>query len=64
MSAHLEDDEPLYDPDDMMKLLKLNTKKHLYKLIERGQAPPSIRIGRSVRFVPRDYREWLESRKG
>ena len=58
------EDEPLYDPDDMVRLLKLKTKQHLYKLIERGQAPPSIRVGRYVRFRPRDYREWLEQVKG
>lgn len=57
-------EEPLYDVDEMMALLNLKTKKHLYKLCERGQGPPFIRVGRYLRFVPRDYREWLESRKG
>lgn len=55
--------EPMLTPMQMAELLGIK-RKHLYKLVERGQAPPSLRVGRSLRFVPRDYREWLERRKG
>lgn len=59
-SENLE--EPMYDADDVARILKLN-KKTLYTLIRRGQGPPSIRIGHRLRFPPRGFREWLDLRK-
>lgn len=59
---HELEDEPLWDADTMAKMLGVK-KKTLYTLVQRGQAPPSIRVGRNLRFVPRGYREWLDQRE-
>jgi len=55
--------EPLLTAKEMAALLQVH-RKRLYRLVESGEAPPSIRIGNEIRFPPRDFRLWLESRKG
>lgn len=54
--------ELLWDAETMARILGIK-KKTLYTLVQRGQAPPSIRVGRTLRFIPRGYEKWLEQRE-
>lgn len=35
----------------------------IYQWNHKGTGPPPIRVGRYLRFDPREVREWLEMRK-
>jgi excisionase family DNA binding protein len=54
--------EPLLDVAALAGWLGL-TAKGVYNLVEAGQAPPSIRIGRRLRWRREDVEGWLEAQR-
>ena len=54
--------EELLTIDDLSKLLKID-RKGAYARLEKGQLPPALRIGRSLRWRAEAVRIWLENRE-
>jgi len=56
-------DEPyLLTGDDVAALLR-TTRKAIYTMVERGQLPGVIRIGRRIRFHRADLLDWLRQKR-
>ena len=51
----------LMRPDEAAKALAISPRT-LWALANRGEIP-CVRIGRSVRYDPRDLQDWIEQRK-
>lgn len=54
-------DEPLVDMKEITKLTGL-TDKWFYKLIQEGQFPKPIKLGRSSRWQKSEVEAWLQER--
>lgn len=54
-------DEPLVDMKEITKLTGL-TDKWFYKLIQEGQFPKPIKLGRSSRWQKSQVEAWLQAR--
>lgn len=54
-------DEPLVDMKFITKFTGL-TDKWFYKLIQDGQFPKPIKLGRSSRWLKREVEQWLQER--
>ena len=54
-------DEPLVDMKEITKLTGL-TDKWFYKLIQNGQFPKPIKLGRSSRWLRSEVEAWLQER--
>ena len=52
----------LLSVEELAEVLKVPATT-IYKWRMRGQGPPSIRVGRYVRFDVTDVASWLEARK-
>jgi excisionase family DNA binding protein len=52
----------LLSVNEVAALLQIPPKT-LYQWRFRGEGPPAIRIGRHLRFDPRDLERWVESHK-
>jgi excisionase family DNA binding protein len=52
----------LLSVEEVADLLQVPART-LYQWRFRGEGPVSMRIGRYVRFDPRDIERWVESRK-
>lgn len=54
--------EELLTIDDLSKLLRID-RKGAYARLEKGQLPPALRIGRSLRWRAEAVRDWLEAQE-
>ena len=54
-------DEPLVDMKEITKFTGL-TDKWFYKLIQEGQFPKPIKLGRSSRWQKSEVEAWLQER--
>lgn len=52
---------PLLDPDGLVEMLALPSRRALYRRIERGTVPPPMRLGSSLRWHPAEVKAWLEA---
>jgi excisionase family DNA binding protein len=61
--SSIEQAAELLDIRQAAELLHISTR-HLWRLIDRGQGPPIIRLGRSVRVPRQMLARWLEDAAG
>lgn len=54
---------PLLDVDDLVFLLKLETRRAVYNRVHRGTVPAPIRVGASLRWRPEDVSAWLDAQQ-
>jgi excisionase family DNA binding protein len=52
-------DEWLLSPEDVAAILGV-PKSTLYAWRYRGEGPPSLRVGKHIRYRREDVREWIE----
>ncbi|HEY5990312.1 MAG TPA: helix-turn-helix domain-containing protein [Streptosporangiaceae bacterium] len=52
-----------YTVDELVELLRLDSRKSLYWLNWRGTGPPYYRLGKEIRYAAADVEKWLESRR-
>ncbi|WP_232241389.1 AlpA family transcriptional regulator [Kutzneria sp. 744] len=53
--------EPLWSPEDLASFLKL-PEKTLTKWRSDGTGPRWLKIGKHVRYNPKEVRDWMELR--
>ncbi len=56
------DGSVLLTPDEVAQLLR-TTRRAVYAMVERGQLPGVVRLGRRVLFDQRDLLNWLHQKR-
>lgn len=56
-------DEPYLLTGDEVAALLRKTRKAVYMMVERGQLPGVIRIGRRILFQRADLLDWLRQKR-
>jgi predicted DNA-binding transcriptional regulator AlpA len=55
--------EPLFNPETLAKLLGIAEQTIYNRHSTGGDLPPSVKLGRSLRFRPTDVMDWLDKKQ-